>query len=306
MSPDSKSKNFSRDLRRNIIFLSRSSIRFLPYGFFRLFIPFFIALSKILFRKKRRIMQENLSFAFEDVKTKKEISAIIDGCLRNLGINMAELIYFLDKRDEIADRVEIEGRSNLDAALAKGNGAILFSAHFGNFPLLFWRMALAGYKTNYIMRQIRDEQLGNYVFEFSRSVGVGTIYSTPVRQCIQSSIAGLKDNQILFMLLDQNYTEETAVFVNFFGRQAATATGPVIFARKSAAPILPVFIFRSGPGQYKIIIDEPVELKEADNEESWILNNTYRLTSVIENYVRRYPCDWAGWMHRRWKSSPSL
>lgn len=299
-------KKFTRAVRRNAFFIIRWIISRLPYQVFRFLTPFFIAIGRRLFRRKKRIILENLRAAFGREKSEQEIGSIINDYFDNLGSNTVELIYCLDRRDEIVGKVIIEGKSNLDEALKKGAGVILLSAHFGNFPLMFWRMALAGYKTNYIMRQMRDEHLGKYVLDFSNEIGVRTIYSLPFRQCVKRSLKSLRDNQVLFMLLDQNYGGDAGVFVDFFGQPAATATGPVIFSRRSGASILPVIIVRDGADRYKIIIDSPVTFDAAQSGQLELQRNTAQLSKIIEGYIRHYPHEWAGWMHRRWKSKPPV
>jgi len=271
----------------------------------RLLTPFFIVIGRHLIKKERRIILENLRTAFSREKTEQEINSIVNSCFDSIGYGMIELMYFSGHPEKIVEKVTIEGKENLDEVLKKGQGAILLSAHFGNFPLMFWRMALAGYKTNCIMRRMRDEQFGKYVSNFSNENGVREIYSLPHRQCVERSFKSLRDNQILFILLDQNYGEDGRVFVDFFGHPAATATGPVTFSYRSGAPILPVFIMHDGLDRNKIIIDPPVKLEAAQYEESGLTRNTAQLTKIIEGYIRRYPQEWVGWMHRRWKSKPA-
>jgi KDO2-lipid IV(A) lauroyltransferase len=94
------------------------------------------------------------------------------------------------------------------------------------------------------------------------------------------------------------------VFVNFFGREAATATGPVVLALRTEAPIVPLFIVRGKDNRHKIIIEEPLEIEKKDTQEETLRFNIQKITSVIEFYIRKYPQEW-GWIHRRWKSRPS-
>src|SRR2546428_2114498 len=49
--------------------------------------------------------------------------------------------------------------ANLDAALTKGNGIIVLSAHLGNFFLLGTRLALEGYQVHILINQPNDGQL---------------------------------------------------------------------------------------------------------------------------------------------------
>ena len=167
-------------------------------------------------------------------------------------------------------------------------------------------MALAGYKTNCIMRRVRDEQFEEYISDFRNKNGIQTIYSLPHRQCVGNSLKRLRDNQVLFILLDQNYGEDGRVFVDFFGQPAATATGPVVLSNRSKAPILPIFILRDGTNRYKIKIDPPVQFETPPNGQSDIVHSVSQLTKIIEKYIRSYPHEWGGWLHRRWKSKPMM
>lgn len=300
-------KEFLRAIGRNMLFISRWIISRLPYPVFRILTPFFVAIGQPLIKRKKSIVLENLHTAFGGEKTEQEINSILGRYFDTIGFGMIELIYFLDRPEKIIEKVTIEGKENLDEALNKGQGVILLSAHFGDFILMYLRMALAGYKTNCIMRRMKDKQFEEYISDYLNKNGVQKIYSLPHRQCVVHSLKSLHDNQILFILLDQNYGEDGGVFVDFFGRPAATATGPVVFSYRSGAPILPIFIVRDGAaGRHKIIIDLPVTLEVAQDEQSRLVRNTAQLTKIIEGYIRRYPYEWGGWMHRRWKSKPVL
>ena len=120
---------------------------------------------------------------------------------------------------------------------------------------------------------------------------------------MDQSIKVLRNNELLFIPLDQNAGSAGSVFVDFFGQKAATAVGPVIFARRTGAPILPMFIVRRDNDMHKIIVDAPIRMEEKENDEITIQHNISRITKVIEKYVRQYPHEW-GWMHRRWKTRP--
>ena len=101
----------------------------------------------------------------------------------------------------------------------------------------------------------------------------------------------------------QPFGSSGGVFVDFFGQKAATATGPVVFAMRTKAPIVPMFVVRQKDDTHKIIIEPPLKLEEPADDKTMIQRNTEKITQVIERYIRKYPQEW-GWMHRRWKSQP--
>lgn len=294
-------KTCSRALRRHALFLIRRIVSHLPYRIFKMTTPFFIKVGLFFFKKKKRVVRENLYAVFNGEKSAQEIDILVEAHFNHVLNDMIEFIFFLDHPGKIAERVEIEGSHYLDEALKKGHGAIMLSAHFGSFGLMFLRMAMRGYKSNFIIRPIRDEQIEEFITDYSARHGIRAIRALPARECVEQSLRCLKNNEILFILLDQNYSQDSAVVVDFFGRPAATATGPVVFSARSQAPILPVFITGDADGNYKISISAPVDLEVPHQEDFALARNTAQLTRIIEEQIRRYPHEWGGWMHRRWK-----
>jgi KDO2-lipid IV(A) lauroyltransferase len=214
-----------------------------------------------------------------------------------------ELMFLMDKPAQLKERVSIEGRENLERALARGKGVILVSAHFGNFPLLLGRLALEGYKAAGIMRPMRDSRVEKIFLDKRTKFGVKTIYSQPRNVCVNNTIQSLRNNELVFIPIDQNFGT-AGVFVRFFGKQAATATGPIILAQRTGAALLPCFIVRQIDDTHKIIFEPYFELESGKEARETIAINTQKLTDIIERYIRNYPAEW-GWIHRRWKSQPS-
>lgn len=297
-------KHFKRAVARQSLFTFSWLFNRLPFSFVSGLAHLFIALGYRLAIRQRRIALESLQIAFGQEKSRTEIARVAQNCFENLGRGMIELIYFMDHPAMIKERVVFEGKDNLDKAFREGKGVIAVSAHFGNFPLMLLRCAQEGYKTNAIIRATRDATIEKYFLEQRTRLGLNTVYSHPRQECVNTSIKVLRENQLLFIPLDQNFGSGGGVFVDFFGQKAATATGPVTFARRTQAPLIPMFIIRQKDNTHKIIIEPPLILEEREDDKEAILVNTAKITQVIERYVRMYPQEW-GWMHRRWKSQPS-
>ncbi|HSV42961.1 MAG TPA: lysophospholipid acyltransferase family protein [Candidatus Bathyarchaeia archaeon] len=247
-----------------------------------------------------RHCRRSIGIAYGDEKTPVEQKQLLVDSLRHLGQTLAETIYYTHNLKFVEGKIEIDGREHLDQALARGKGVVAVTAHFGNFPVMIYWMSRCGYKVNVIMRRLRDEKIGDYVFEKVTATGTKIIYTLPSRQCIQAALAALRGNEILFILLDQNYGADARVMVNFFGHEAATGTSPVVFAQRTGAAVLPVFCLRKEPDRQVIKIDPEILLQPADGTDNRIQYNVQLLTEVIERYIRQYPAWWA-WMHNRWK-----
>ncbi len=152
------------------------------------------------------------------------------------------------------------------------------------------------------MRPMRDAKVEKIFFEKRKKFGVKTIYSQPRDECVNNTISALRNNELVFIPIDQNFGTG-GVFVNFFGERAATATGPVILAQRTKAALLPCFIIRLPHDKHRIIFEPELELIEGKDPQDTIAINIQRLTDIIESYIRKYPAEW-GWIHRRWKSKP--
>ena len=257
-------------------------------------------LGYLIARKQRKIALESLTIAFGKEKSSSQIEQITKDCFTFLVKAGLELMFLMDRPSLLRKRVQIVGKENLDTALSRGKGAVLVSAHFGNFPLLLARLSLEGYKTAGIIRYMRDERAEKFFVKKRNRLSIKTIYSQPRKVCVENSIRSLRENELLFIPLDQNFGTG-GVFVDFFGRKAATATGPVVLAKRTGATILPCFILRQKDDTHKIIFESPLNLEEARTFQETVIINIQRLTHIIEGYIRRYPAEW-GWIHRRWKS----
>ncbi|PIP20802.1 MAG: hypothetical protein COX40_02790 [Candidatus Omnitrophica bacterium CG23_combo_of_CG06-09_8_20_14_all_40_11] len=258
----------------------------------------------IIASKQRKIALESLTIAFEREKSKAQIQQIAKDCFIFMAKSGLEIIFFMDKPKLFKKRVEFVGKENLEAALAKGKGVILVSAHFGNFPLLMACLSLEGYKTAGIMRYMRDVRAEKFFMAKRIKLGIKTIYNQPRRLCVETALKTLRNNELVFIPMDQNFGTG-GVFVDFFGKKAATATGPVVLALRTKATIIPSFIVRQKDDRHKIIFEEPLNLEEGKTYQETVAINIQRLTNIIESYIRKYPAEW-GWVHRRWKSRPSL
>jgi len=294
---------FQRALARYGLYTFAWLFERLPYRFVRITTEILIAIAFQCTIRQRKIAEESMDIAFGDEKTSLEKRKIIKKCFENFGRGMTELLYYMAHPKEVDQKVTFEGKEHLDAACAKNRGVIAVTAHFGNFPLMMLAYALKGYKTSSIIRAARDEELSEYLERKRTAIGLKTIYDKPRRECVLNSLAELRDNGLVFIPIDQNFGSGGGVYVNFFGQKAATATGPAVFALRTGAVILPMFIIRQTDHTHKIIIEPPIALEERSNEKETIGATMAKITDLIEKYIRQYPHEWA-WMHRRWKSRP--
>lgn len=297
-------KRLSRLFARYSLFFCSLIIKFLPAALLYWFAEGVGFLGYSIAARQRKIALESLELALGKELAAARRIEIAKECFKNMAKSGLEVFYVLERPEIVEPLVEIQGRQYLDRALAKGKGVIAVSAHFGNFPLELIRLRQDGYKVGVILRRMRDQKVEDFLEQLRKKSGLNSIHSTPRQACVENSIKALRGNGVLFIQLDQNFGT-AGVFVNFFGRQAATATGPVVLGLRTQAAIVPVFIVRTANRSHKILIEPEVVIEKKDTQEETLQYNIQRITSIIEAYIRKYPQEW-GWIHRRWKSRPTV
>lgn len=221
-------------------------------------------------------------------------------CFRNIGKNLVDFMRFPKlNSDEMNKLVGFDGKEHIDNALRDSKGAIILTAHFGNWELLAASLSLNGYPMNAIARRIRSQSLDSLVKYHREMVGVVSIDRD---KGIRNALRCLKRNELLAILADID-TDVDGVFVDFFGRLAYTPYGPVAISLKTGTTLIPTFIVRQDDDSYRVFVESPLNLHSSGDWKTDIKVNTSRFTKIIESYIRCYPEQWI-WMHRRWKTRP--
>ena len=303
MSVKETFQRLNRWLARDSLFLCSLIVRLLPQQWLYGFAGAVGKLAYYIAVRQRKIALESLDIAFGPAISRKRKEEIARHCFRNMAKSGVEVLNMLQFPGIAKDIVSIQGRQYLDAALKNNKGAILVSAHFGNFPLALTRLCQEGYKVNVILRRMRDTLVEDFLEKRRRMIGIHSIHNTPRQACVENSLKSLRNNELLFIQLDQNFGT-AGVFVNFFGKTAATATGPAVLALRTEAPVIPVFIARNQDNRHTLFIEPEMVIEKKDSPEEVLEYNIQKITSIIEAYIRKYPQEW-GWIHRRWKSRPS-
>ena len=303
MKSKERVRKFQRALARYGLFGCAWLFDRLPLGMVNLLSRAFLFIGFAFTVRQRRIANESLRIAFKGEKSQKEIDSIIKMCFYHFGRGMIEMLYFMSHPMLIDEKVSFEGLEHVDNALKEGKGVIAVTAHFGNFPLMMLALAHRKYKVSCVIRPTRDPEVEAFLHRKRTEAGLRTVYAKPARHTASEALKVLRDNEILFIPIDQNFGRDNGVFVDFFGHKAATAPGPVVFANRTKAPIIPMFILHQEDGRHKVVIEKPLQLVEGKSEKETLFLNLSSLTQLIESYIRRYPYEWA-WMHRRWKSKP--
>ncbi len=253
-------------------------------------------------RETRKLTLAHLTIAYPE-KSTLEIRSLAKGNFKMLGKNAGEILRSSRKVKELKDLEEFlitDGLENYEVAHAKGKGVIFLTLHLGPFDLQVTNMAMRGLNPNIIGTPLKDKRLNDLLWEYRNAHGAIAIARGKETFKL---IKILKSGGSVALLIDQD-TKVQTVFVDFFGKPAATPIGATILALKTGAAIVPTYVHLREDGWQHMHVLPEIPMRRSENEQEDVLYNTQILTNFIEDTIRKYPDQWV-WMHERWKTQPS-
>ena len=239
-----------------------------------------------------RIARRNLELCMPELPVAKR-QHILRGHFRSLVMGVFETAISWWASDQRILRItRVEGEEHLRAALERGRGAILLSAHFTTLEMgacaVCTRMPL-----NIMYRPTSNPVLEHFLMRMRARKTKRAI----ARDDIRTLIGALRDNEPVWYAPDQSYRKKGAQMVPFFGVPAATNTATSRLARMTGAAVLPFFQERlPGSQGYRVVIHPMLENFPTDDPAA----DAERYNKLIEQQIRRTPEQYL-WIHRRFK-----
>ncbi|MBU2468063.1 MAG: lysophospholipid acyltransferase family protein [Proteobacteria bacterium] len=260
-------------------------------------------LAMALDQRHRRIVLDNLSVSFpeKDQAWVQDTGRKVFEHIAQVAVEIPRLVRL--SPEKILAHARCHGLDNVRRALAKGNGLILLTGHFGNWEWgnIAGSMCL-GFGALIVARPIdwlpADRLVNGWRTKSCDSEVV------PKSRSARALLRGIKQNRMLGLLMDQNVDWYDGEWVDFFGRPACTNKGLALLARSTGAPVIPYHNWRAEDGKFDVYFGEEVPLVKTSDKTMDIWQNTQNYTKVLEDIIRQKPEQWF-WLHQRWKTKPS-
>jgi KDO2-lipid IV(A) lauroyltransferase len=253
-------------------------------------------LLRVLPIRFRRIASRNLELCLPQI-TDTQRKKILHEHFASLGMGLFETaLSWWGSPKRCLQLTRIEGMEHLQAALAKGKGAILLCAHFTTIEMSGWALAVR-MPFNIMYRPTRNAVMERFL---SRN-RARRLRRAIRRDDIRTLITALKDNEPVWYAPDQSYRNKGAQLVPFFEVPCATNVATSRLAKMTGAAVLPYMPERLPNNQgYKMTIYPAFENFPGDDA----INDTLRYHRIIEAHVRHVPEQYF-WIHRRFKGLSS-
>ncbi|MCX5885683.1 MAG: hypothetical protein NT096_07220 [Proteobacteria bacterium] len=242
----------------------------------------------------RKKISRNIRFAFQKEKDPEEIEGLTREAMANFFKNYLELFFFAGPhRDKLLRRVTIEGREHLDRALSRGKGVIVVSAHLNNFALIVLKLASEGYTIAMAIRDFKNPAESRIYRGCRKLIRLQSIRIKPSFHFLRDVLRLFKRNGMICLIADEN-KRHGGVFVDFFGRPAATAAGPARLALKTGTPVVPVLMVRDSDNNQRVVVEPPLDFERSGNKgrdagiiTSNLSNSTSSMVEYCDSDIRR-------------------
>ena len=241
-------------------------------------------------KKDREMVKRNLSQILEDPSAAGKVA-------RQTFIRYAQ--YLVDytrmdllKEDNLGNLVsDFQGKEQIDRALSRGKGAMILTAHLGNWEMGGVFLSLLGYSLNVITVPDVAARLHDYRVRLRQEQRIKVI---TLNDTLSSSLAvfkALKDNELVALLGDRELIGK-GIPVTFFGQKVYFPIGPALLALLSDAALIPTFVLMGEGGKYLCLAEPPLPVQRTGNRDKDLAVNAQGIAEVMEKFIRSYPDQW--------------
>jgi Kdo2-lipid IVA lauroyltransferase/acyltransferase len=242
-------------------------------------------------------MADRMDGALASVTARRSLRSFFRACVEmTIAMELSE--------SQLRSAMPIAGLKYLDAALAKGNGVIVLSAHLGNFFLVGTRLAIEGYPVHVLVSPPRDPQFAQLMDDVRLRVWQRTIRARPRGAALNALNTVLRRNEIAMVVADE-YKNDRGIPVPLFGGNVNARRGPATLALRTGAAIVPALLVRRPDDGLELMIEPELELARSGKSKDEVRESTLRITQWLERAVRAYPDQW-NWTNIRWQGGSDL
>jgi len=255
-------------------------------------------IARRVLRRRDRLAMRNLRDTLRD-KSERELREIANACWRHFGREALISVRMQDmKLEEIASHVEFANVEVLEDAIARRNGTILISAHYGGWEAAGLALMSVVKNVRTITRPLDNKFLERDLLRFRSRTGAAVLDR---RRAAREMLEALSENAVVVLLPDQAVLPREGVLVPFLGRPAWTTPVPAKMAIRRGSTIVFAFCIPHG-SEHRLEFGDPIQVDQMTEAECDPVVLTGRINDVISARIAAHPELWL-WMHDRWKGT---
>lgn len=242
-------------------------------------------------RIRRRVVFTNLRLCFPE-KTPREIRALARAHYDSLALGLFEVCagWWAHPADLPPHRVV--GLEHLHAALARGRGVLLLTAHFTTLEM-GGRLMSETHRMGGLYRDPNNPVVAHLMRGQRARHMAPAIHFDDLRGLVR----GLRANAVIWYAPDQAKRTKLSEILPFFGVPAITNTSTGKISEMTGAAVVPFFARRETDGSYTLTLLAALE----NFPTASATDDAIRINQLIEAHVRLAPEQYF-WVHKRFKA----
>ena len=185
-----------------------------------------------------------------------------------------------------------------------GKGILTASGHLGSIEIQALCAPFVGRRFSFVARELKQPKL-NAWWKKKRELHGNEVI--PRKGAVRKIISNLRAGIDVAVLIDQNVRREHALFVDWFGRDAATTFAFGHAAVVTEAPVVVSAISYTGGGKYTVneaeCLLQHIYSDDALSQKQKVLEVTKLISLRYQDLILKNPTEWF-WMHGRWRTTP--
>ena len=281
-----------------LLFLE-SILMVLPKSFRKSFFSTLATLGYYISPKYRKIVKQNLNFAFDNTMSEKEIDTITRYSFKNLLFNFLHLLELRHmNHEELSDKITIQNIEAVNKVHKEGRAVIYVTTHYSSWELGGASIGAFIEPLGAVYKKMKNREYEEWVLDARARFGNSNLEKAKV---VKPLIKLIKAGKASGLLIDTNINEREGTVVNFMGKPIRQVTTPAYLARKFNAAIIPVTMRTDDEENYTLILFDEIPVEKTDNEEADIQKATQLQADWLTSLITKEPKFWF-WLHRRWKN----
>ena len=239
-------------------------------------------------RRGRAAVRENLRTVFKGQGIRPS-RHVLDGCARKtfqyFGKYLADFIRFRKLAAAgVLENVSIQGLEHIEAIRDSKRGAIMLTAHYGNWELGGAFIASLGIPIHAVVRPVPSPSLERIFNFFREQRGLQVIHLAHAATGVAKV---LKRGEVVALVGDRDFTGNGRPHA-FFGREASLPRGAAWFAHRLGVPVYLGFATRAPDDSFILRIHPPIDPAVVQTEDEI----QEKIVAVMEATIARDPCQW--------------
>jgi KDO2-lipid IV(A) lauroyltransferase len=249
-------------------------------------------------RKEKRLIESNVREVLAG-QDERYVRKVVRETFKGIFTHYFEKMFsaFLDfdvVRQYVRDHFEVKGAELLQAALARGKGCVLVTAHWGAVEFIPWVLFQQGFPASVIL-ECATARLASGLRRQVENHNMELITSEHCASIFLRAMQALKANRVLMTQCDEVdvWRKRSGHTIRLFGQELFFDNTIDVLSHRSGAPVVGAFLKRSGNGRYTLILEDVSVLRKPESTARDMLE-------LWQKYVSQYPEQWYQW--KKWRA----